>query len=131
MKLLSRCAGSTLAADAIGSVRDSRTAVSSRRSTAGLQAIEVGQNAVTPKRGSRPAIVRTACSIIERVDALDAMHVDIDKSRHDEMIGDIDPLVGSGRARAGADLDNQLTIDRDRPGLDDPIGRVQHQRLTG
>ena len=61
--------------------------------------------------------------IIERVDALHAMHVDIDKSRHDEMIGDINPLVGSGRARAGGDLDNQLTIDRHRPGAHDPIGK--------
>jgi hypothetical protein len=48
MKLLSRCAGSTRAPAGGRCVRAARTFDSIRRSAVGSQAIDVGQNAVTP-----------------------------------------------------------------------------------
>ena len=57
MKLLSRCAGSTRDAPAGRASRAARTAASIVAKVSGAQAIDVGQNAVTPNRGSRAAIV--------------------------------------------------------------------------
>ena len=60
MKLLSRCAGSTRAPPGGRVVLADRTLESMRRKDAGSQAIEVGQNPVTPYRGRRSAIVAIA-----------------------------------------------------------------------
>ena len=89
MKLLSRCAGNTRAAPAAGVWRARRTSPSMRPSASGAHATVVGQNAVTPYRGSLAAIAATGLPPSSRSsvsNAFDAVHVDVDEAGDDVMM---------------------------------------------
>ena len=106
------------------SARDARTPTASRRSAAGAQAIDVGQKAVTPYRGSRPAITAIAPAAVERVGAFDAVDVDVDESG-DDAAGRRSPRPGcrATGARARHDLGDAAVVEDERALLEHAIGQ--------
>ena len=91
MKLLSRCAGSTRA-PAVELARRAATARNTCRSASGAHATVVGQNAVTPRFARRSAIAQIAVAAVERIDAVEAMNVDVDEAREHDVAAQIDRI---------------------------------------
>ena len=125
-KLLSRWAGSTRAACGDGIALTSRTCSSIVRSAAGVQAVVVGQNAVTPYRGIRAAICSNHAGSAERVHAFEAVHVHVDKTRDDEVIVKQRRRFCPG---TGPNIGDVLAFNHQRARRQQTIG--QHERGAG
>ena len=59
------------------------TAPSNAANCSGVQATDVGQNAVTPYFGRIAATRATALVVVEHIDALDTVDVHVDETRHE------------------------------------------------
>ena len=131
MKLLSRCAGSTIAARGTGAERARATAARNTASVCGSQATVVGQKPVTPYRGRWAATIDDRVGPIEDVGPGHTVDMHVDEPRHDQ--------VASKHAHFGSrrlhwprlDADDTCAFDQERPAGDHAVGQDEIRRRRG